>query len=649
MQTDYNNAKKLGDNALRKSRLTGTYPYLMSLDSMVSQTDIAAEIDLGLREIPLSLIVGTKTAGRQNAFANNFMPILAASSEFGLKWSNLYDSQVEEGLRDPIKAYEYMNQFYVEEGNKRVSVMKYLGAYAIHANVIRVLPKKTDVKENKIYYEFLDFFNVTGIFGFNFSQEGCYARLASLLGQDLVNPWPDDLILDFKDAYGKFAEVFRAKNKNPELWAEDAFLVYLSVFSFHTISEISKEALGQQMDRLWNEFLTDSGEEKITLIDDPKMIDKMAGEPRADRLSRLLHRSPVYTSEKPLKIAFLYEQNEETSSWAYGNELGRNKLKDIFGDIIDTIKIENCLTDEDVERGIEAAVADEDEVIFTTSSSMMSETLKAAIRYPKIRFLNCSVNLPVNAVRTYYARTYESKFLMGAIAAALSPDHRIGYCAGYPIYGTIADINAFAIGAAMVSPESRVYLKWSSMENTDWEKELIDDGIVIIQGPEYIRPTDEAHRFGLYRIEEDGTRSTIAAPMTDWGRYFALIVENILSGSFDAKSLTRKDRSLNYWYGMSAGVLDIITSSKLPYYSRKTLALLKAGVSTGRINPFDGELHSQDGIVREEGSDPLTYEEIITMNWLNDNVIGSIPTSDEVSDIAKKTVSVIGVEASDKN
>ncbi|MER2025411.1 MAG: BMP family ABC transporter substrate-binding protein, partial [Eubacteriales bacterium] len=82
--------------------------------------------------------------------------------------------------------------------------------------------------------------------------------------------------------------------------------------------------------------------------------------------------------------------------------------------------------------------------------------------------------------------------------------------------------------------------------------------------------------------------------------------------------------------------------------TKKTLELLKAGIISGRINPFDGELHSQDGVVREEGAPPLTYEEIITMNWLNDNVIGSIPTPDEVSDHAKKTVSVIGVDLPDK-
>ena len=75
---------------------------------------------------------------------------------------------------------------------------------------------------------------------------------------------------------------------------------------------------------------------------------------------------------------------------------------------------------------------------------------------------------------------------------------------------------------------------------------------------------------------------------------------------------------------------------------------MKKSLTSDVCNPFDGELHSQNGIVREEGASPLTYEEIITMNWLNDNVIGSIPTSDEVDEIAKKTVSVIGVDVPDK-
>jgi hypothetical protein len=56
-----------------------------------------------------------------------------------------------------VKAYEYMGLFYIEEGNKRVSVLKYLDTPSIYANVTRILPKKT--AETELYYEFLDFYN----------------------------------------------------------------------------------------------------------------------------------------------------------------------------------------------------------------------------------------------------------------------------------------------------------------------------------------------------------------------------------------------------------------------------------------------------------------------------------------------------------
>ena len=67
-------------------------------------------------ELPLDRIVGNKEQGRNNAFANNFMPLLDETSEFGVKWSKLYDSFLEEGIRDAIIVYEYLNDYYVQEG-----------------------------------------------------------------------------------------------------------------------------------------------------------------------------------------------------------------------------------------------------------------------------------------------------------------------------------------------------------------------------------------------------------------------------------------------------------------------------------------------------------------------------------------------------
>ena len=39
-------------------------------------------------------------------------------------------AQQEEGIREPVQAFEFMNRFYVQEGNKRVSVLRYFGANA---------------------------------------------------------------------------------------------------------------------------------------------------------------------------------------------------------------------------------------------------------------------------------------------------------------------------------------------------------------------------------------------------------------------------------------------------------------------------------------------------------------------------------------
>ena len=128
---DYAGALKQGRKQYQVSIQKGEYPYLPALDDILSYTEIVSEVNLGIIDIPLERIVGTRTKGRTSAFANNFMPLLSEKSEFGAKWAYLYDHQIEEGIHDPIIAYEFMNQFYVQEGNKRVSVLKYLNAFSI--------------------------------------------------------------------------------------------------------------------------------------------------------------------------------------------------------------------------------------------------------------------------------------------------------------------------------------------------------------------------------------------------------------------------------------------------------------------------------------------------------------------------------------
>ena len=69
----------------------------------------------------------------RDSFGNDLYPLMAEDSEFAHKWVTLCKAHMDSGITDPIKAYEYMHTFYVVEGHKRVSVLRWFGAVSIPA------------------------------------------------------------------------------------------------------------------------------------------------------------------------------------------------------------------------------------------------------------------------------------------------------------------------------------------------------------------------------------------------------------------------------------------------------------------------------------------------------------------------------------
>lgn len=101
-----------------------------------------------------------------------------------------------------------MHRFYVQEGNKRVSVLKFLDAPTVTAKVTRLYPGTWDSVESRLYGEFCVFWYVCPLYEIEFSREGGYETLAKMFGQDLVEKWPQKKVdylrhtfLLFKRAY----------------------------------------------------------------------------------------------------------------------------------------------------------------------------------------------------------------------------------------------------------------------------------------------------------------------------------------------------------------------------------------------------------------------------------------------------------------
>lgn len=649
MIDDYKKARRLGLKEFHRARSQGRYPYLPVLDEMLSGGSPLSEFPVGLVDIPLSMLAGTKTVGRREAFAADFMPLLEDNTEFAFKWSNLYDSQINEGIRDAIKVYEYMHRFYVMEGNKRVSVSKFVGAHGVMGDVVRLLPNQNETNEldYKLYMEFLDFYNVCPLYEIDFSEIGSYKKLALLMKQDFITPWPQEMKERIRGAFQFFQKVYEPKAADKiTINASDAFLIYLNIYHLDEMRTLSTNALSRRINKLWNEMLIQSTGDSITLVHSPEeRVESKTGS-NAGLWGGFFGNATatMYTKEKPLRVAFCYERPADTSSWIYGHELGRNYVENAFDGRVETIVYDHCSTDAELRQAIDTAEIDENELIFTVSPAQMQETLRSAIHFPKLHFLNCSVNLSHTKVRTYYGRMYEAKAILGALAATLCDNHKIGYVADYPIYGSVAEINAFAIGAAMMDPDVKIYLEWSSVQGSDWKKSMKEQGISIISGQDFIKPNSASREYGLFKILEDDKIQNLAAPVWNWGKFYELIIRSYLEGKWDEAPV---NQAVNYWWGMSAGVIDLILSDKLSYYSKKLVGNLKNAMILDALGPFSGEIHTQTGEILGLDEKKLGSEEILTMTWLNDNVEGHIPTMEELTESARTVVRVSGIITED--
>ena len=249
---DYEKAKKLGEKSYRHELSRGRYPYLPALDHMLKNRDTLKTEDIGVCEIPIYLICGTLTQGRQEAFAKNYMPLLAPDSEFAAKWIHLLSYQENEGIADAVKAHEFMGRFYIAEGNKRVSVLKYLGQPDILADITRILPPDdSNTKEAKIYREFMKFFDCTGIYGIYFSEEGCYSKLADMFGMDLASRWPDDVILILKSSFYTFSRLYSEHCGEHVMTFGDSFMIYADMFSPDSLLNDSDETIRTKLGKIW--------------------------------------------------------------------------------------------------------------------------------------------------------------------------------------------------------------------------------------------------------------------------------------------------------------------------------------------------------------------------------------------------------------
>lgn len=625
----YMDALKQGQKEYKKCVAAGIDPHPAVLDQILENKTLDNAAYVGTVDIPVEKIVGTKTVGRVSAFSRSFLPLLEQNTEFAMKWINLCEAHLgETGLRDPIKCYEYMGKFYIQEGNKRLSILRFNEAPRITGEVYRILPPKSSDPEVQAYYEFVDFYSNTKLYDLMFRQPGCFAKLCSCVGIAPDQTWTELQRRALRSRFHLFREAFlEIGGGKLQMLPEDAFLMWMQVHSYEALEELSPAQLKRSLEEMWPNLLTMDQADPIVRTEAP------SSEPKSV-ISQIL---------KPhVKVAFVHQRTPEVSPWTKAHDAGRKHLEEAMGKDVTVRSYFSANSAPESEAILEQAISDGAQVIFATSTRLIGPCLKVSMRYPKVRFFNCSVHMPYSTVHPYYCKIFEAKFITGAIAGAIaanSGSNLIGYVGSYPIFGVPAAINAFALGAQITNPQAQIELKWSCLPG-DPTKEFLRQGIHVISNRDNAVTDQPGIEYGTYWYKDDGTVTPLGSLQLLWGNFYEKVIRSIMAGTWTKQPV-------NDWWGMKSGVIDVVLDKDLPEGLQNLTSILREGLKNGTIDPFLRKITAQDGTVKNDGTKVFSTDELLHMDWLCSNVHGSIPAFEELLPYSRQTVQLLGIHRED--
>jgi hypothetical protein len=106
---------------------------LLSFDEVKGALGAISQVYLGLREVPVSKIVGS--VGRHRDFDRVFLP---SKPDLGTRWRRIDEIMHRDEELPPVNLYKIGDAYFVQDGNHRVSVARQQGVEMIDAEVIEL-------------------------------------------------------------------------------------------------------------------------------------------------------------------------------------------------------------------------------------------------------------------------------------------------------------------------------------------------------------------------------------------------------------------------------------------------------------------------------------------------------------------------------
>lgn len=358
---------------------------------------------------------------------------------------------------------------------------------------------------------------------------------------------------------------------------------------------------------------------------------------------------------KKMKAGFIYVGPVGDYGWSHAHDVGRKFAMEKLP-WLETVMVES-VGEADSARVIDRLVQSEKvDVVFTTSFGYMEDTVKAGPKYPDKYFMHCSGFKNAKNVGTYFGDLYQTYYLNGLMAGALTKTNKIGYVGAFPIPEVVRHINAFAMGIKAVNPDARVHVKWIyAWYGPDKAKEaaqaLIAEGCdnlaftedtpaVIEVGQEHTEKGKQIYTYSHYSpMEQYGKDSVVSGQLADWGGMYVKILQDIQNGTWSNEDMWwlvqdgaallggSFDHIINPKFvdALKAVKVDTPDLGNLSVYDLvvKRYAQMKEGVEV--FDPYTGPIKDNTGAVKIAAGAKATKGELLSISYYVDNVVGSVP------------------------
>lgn len=334
-------------------------------------------------------------------------------------------------------------------------------------------------------------------------------------------------------------------------------------------------------------------------------------------------------SGEKVKAGFIYIGSANDGGYSQVHDEGRQEmLANIGEDKVETLVREDVPEDQTVENVMNEMIDQGANIIFANSYNYQDYMKKVAEANPDVKFMHFSGSILGDNYGNYFGRMYQPRYLTGIAAGLTTQNNKIGYVAATQTPEVIRGINAFTLGVRSVNPDATVQVVWT---NTWYDpavekqaaESLLDAGVdTIAQHQDTTAAQQAAADRGAFSVgynkdmREANPEGFIASPVWHLGALYTEQVQAVVDGTW-APSV--------YWGGIADGVVDI--SDFGDCVSEETKAAVNEArekIVSGEFDVFTGEIKDQNGEVKVAEGQKLSDEELLSMMWFVEGVIGEI-------------------------